>query len=400
MQRHDVIVIGAGLSGLTFAWHAAGRGREVLVLERSDRVGGCMHTARLDDGYWFELGAHTAYNSYGGLLELIEGAGLLPTLQPRAKAPFRMLRDGELQSIVKQFGWFELMTSVPRAFFIKKGGQTVADYYGSLVGRGNYARFLSAFLAAVPCQSADDFPVEMLFKKRPRRKDVMRSYTVPGGLQTVAEAAAGRDGITVRTGCGATAVRTDGAGWRVELDGGEALHAAAVCVAVPPRAAAGLVAADFGALSDALGTIRMADIHSTGVVVPADTLSIEPVAGIVPAEDVFHSAVSRDVVPDPARRAFAFHFRPGIDQTARLDRISGVLGVDRGAFEAVFEQDRVLPSPVLGHDKTAARIDTLREQAGLHLAGNYFAGMALEDCVSRAKQEVGRLCGDAPAAIG
>ena len=57
----------AGVSGLSYAFRAAKAGRKVLVIEReAARVGGCLHSHRLADGYWFELGAHTTYNSYGG----------------------------------------------------------------------------------------------------------------------------------------------------------------------------------------------------------------------------------------------------------------------------------------------------------------------------------------------
>ena len=395
MSDHDVIVVGGGISGLAFAWHAAGAGRQALVLERDDRLGGCMHSQRLDDGYWFEMGAHTAYNSYGGMLDIIEGAGLMPSLLPRVKAPFRMLRDGEIQSIGKQLGWLELLGSAWRILTLKKDGLTVRDYYGALLGQRNYQRFMSAFLAAVPCQSADDFPADLLFKKRPRRKDVMRSYTMKGGLQSVAEGAATRDGITVRKGSPVQAVAPRDAGFAVELEGGETLHAADVAVALPPRAAAKVLAGGFAPLAEALGAIAMAELHSTGVVLPAGATSLERVAGIVPAQDDFHSAVSRDMVPDDRRRAFAFHFRPGVDEARRLERIQAVLGIDRADIEAVFEQPRVLPAPAPNHHQTVQRITSLLPQTGLHLTGNYFAGMALEDCVDRSLQEAQRLAGRA-----
>ena len=37
-EHHDVVVVGAGVSGLATAWHL--RDRDVLVLEELERVGG------------------------------------------------------------------------------------------------------------------------------------------------------------------------------------------------------------------------------------------------------------------------------------------------------------------------------------------------------------------------
>ena len=56
MAEYDVVVIGAGLGGLTAGSILAKRGKKVLVLEQSDRVGGCCSTYEID-GYKFDIGA-------------------------------------------------------------------------------------------------------------------------------------------------------------------------------------------------------------------------------------------------------------------------------------------------------------------------------------------------------
>lgn len=43
-QGHDVIIIGAGISGCGAAWYLQKEGRSSLILEASDRIGGKTYT--------------------------------------------------------------------------------------------------------------------------------------------------------------------------------------------------------------------------------------------------------------------------------------------------------------------------------------------------------------------
>ncbi|PKN33186.1 MAG: hypothetical protein CVU61_14865, partial [Deltaproteobacteria bacterium HGW-Deltaproteobacteria-19] len=56
MADYDVIVIGAGLGGLSSGALLAHHGLKVLVLEQSDRIGGCCSTFERD-GYRHDVGA-------------------------------------------------------------------------------------------------------------------------------------------------------------------------------------------------------------------------------------------------------------------------------------------------------------------------------------------------------
>jgi oxygen-dependent protoporphyrinogen oxidase len=399
----DLIVIGGGISGLSLAWKAASAGRKVLVLEREARVGGCLHSHRRPDGYWFELEAHTTYNSYCAFLDVVVGTGLSGEVVERgpARAVFGLLRDGEVRwltppRVLLELSWLEAAAHLPLGLLRRKDGQTMYSYYGGLVGRRNYDRLLSAFFAAVPSQRADGFPAQgpgSLFKARPRRKDFPRSFGLRGGLGSVCDAAAAAPGVTVERQAPVARVARGGAGFAVTTADGRTREAPRCAIAVPPDEAARILRGDFPELAQAISRVKTVEVDSVGVVVPRAATRLRECAFLVPVDDVFYSAVTRDPFPDPERRAFAFHFRPGVGREEKLARISAVLGVPRDALGEVAEQRRTLPSPVLGHGEIVAAVDRCLAGTRLAVTGNYFAGLAIEDCVLRSNAEWARIAG-------
>lgn len=71
----DVVVIGAGVAGLTAAYRLRQRGREVVVLEARDRVGGRV-TSDLSHGFLIEVGGQWVAPDQDRLLALIDELGL------------------------------------------------------------------------------------------------------------------------------------------------------------------------------------------------------------------------------------------------------------------------------------------------------------------------------------
>jgi UDP-galactopyranose mutase len=269
----------------------------------------------------------------------------------------------------------------------------VKSHYSRLVGAGNYERALGPMLSAVPSQRADDFPADMLFKKRPRRKDVLRSFTLKGGLGGVAEHIRRLPGVTITTGRAATALDRDGAGFAVTLDDGARLTAELVAIATPPRAAARLLAQVVPGVAGRVAELGEATVDSVGIVVRAEQVARVPYSTfLIPRGDIFHSVVTRDIVADPTWRGFVFHFQPGHTEAERLARAAALLGVAHADLAHVTERHTVLPSPVLGHRDVIAGLDAALG-AGLAVTGNWFAGLAIEDCVQRSRTEWQRVAG-------
>ncbi|HEU5037281.1 MAG TPA: flavin monoamine oxidase family protein [Nocardioides sp.] len=72
----DVVVVGAGLSGLAAARRVAAAGRSVVVVEARDRVGGRTEAGRLSDGQWIELGGQWIGPTQDRMYELVAELGL------------------------------------------------------------------------------------------------------------------------------------------------------------------------------------------------------------------------------------------------------------------------------------------------------------------------------------
>jgi protoporphyrinogen oxidase len=267
----------------------------------------------------------------------------------------------------------------------------VAAYYGELLGRRNYRDLLRHAFQAVICQPADDYPAEALFRRKPRRKDVIKAFTFSTGLSAIPTAIAAQKGLDVRTGQQISVIEQQGDGFRVTT-GGEILSCEALTLAVPPDAATALMPAGFDAARAAIADIDVAEIETLILVFRAADLALKPIAGLIAVDDAFYSAVSRDFLADPIYRGFAFHFRPGaLDAQAQVERACIALGA---APRRIVGQARVrnrLPALRTGHAARVQRLDETLAGTRLAVTGNWFLGVSIEDALTRSRSESDRL---------
>ena len=76
-KRRTVVVVGAGIAGLSAARWLADNGHAVTILEARDRIGGRIHTSRLWPDIPIDLGASWIHGTHGNpVTELAERAGV------------------------------------------------------------------------------------------------------------------------------------------------------------------------------------------------------------------------------------------------------------------------------------------------------------------------------------
>jgi len=380
--KYDLAVIGGGISGLGFAHFAARRGLKAIVLEKSRQAGGCINTVRRPDGFWCELGAHTCYNSYATLIGIIEELDLTGLVRPRRKLPFLMTDGTSTRSIASSLDFLELAIGLPRLAYLRRRGRTVRGFFEPLVGRRNYARVIRPAMNAVICQDADDFGAEFVFKKRPRHKDFPRSFTMEGGLGTLVGAMISKSGFEMRTGAAASRIERAGPLYRICTDnesGGIHIESRLLALATPAPETSRLLENIAPELSAQLARICTSTLHSFAHIAPSREFNLPRIAGLIPAGDSlpYRSAVSRDVsceeenLADETTRALTYHCKePGMPMAAHQARATVRL-----------------PHLAPAHREWIKLLDDLNGRGlfgdTLFITGNYFGGLAMEDCLLR-----------------
>jgi phytoene dehydrogenase-like protein len=106
-MQHDVVVLGAGLAGLTAARELARGGADVVVLDARNRPGGRVEQTTLADGRLVQLGGevvapfHTAYAELAGEV----GLTLVPAFPDLPGGDTWLLTDG--RHVGHDHPWFD-----------------------------------------------------------------------------------------------------------------------------------------------------------------------------------------------------------------------------------------------------------------------------------------------------
>lgn len=391
---YDIIIIGGGISGISFAHKMLQKSNNILLLEKEDRIGGQIysHASTLDPSFWSEMGAHSCYNSYIRLLSMVKDLHLEEHIQPLGKCKYKLYSDGKIVNPMSKVSILSLLIHGPQIYTSTREGKTVKEYFKPIVGRGNYDQLFSKMFRAVISQDADNYPAELFLKGRKERwKQFPRKYSFAGGLSTFLEQTAERNRINYLKGEEANKVSFDNQIYTVVTQNGKSFQSKQIAFATSPNITSRLLKDIEPEVAKLLQTIPVIESCTLNITVRKDLLHFEPVAGIIPLSENFYSAVSRDSVEHATLRAFSFHYK-GHQKVAQMIHIAcKVLGIhDENIEESVFTS-HILPSPQIQHLNMSEQVEKIRHHESIYILGNYFYGLSIEDCIHRSFDEYDRL---------
>jgi oxygen-dependent protoporphyrinogen oxidase len=451
-ESADVLVVGAGISGLALATRLADRGVAVRVIDAAPVAGGNLRTRRAETsaGAWLlDLGPNSFGDASAPFMELVRAAGiedrLVRSTAGGRRFVWRRRRLREVPSHPLKFLFSGLLpvtgmlrlarepfvaarpASAPEeslgAFCDRRLGRAAREKLLTPVVGGIYAGdpmrlgAESAFPAMIALEREHGSLIRAAMRgKGPPSRGTLSSFR--DGLAELPAALARRLGESLTTGADARRVSRDGDGWRVTAADGREFAAATLVVATPAATTAFLLAPLDAPLAAELGAVEYAPMTVVHVGVRRDAVrALPPGFGfLVPRDEGLRilGAIFSSVLFDgraPAGHALLTIFAGGsLDAGAASlgdDAVRAFVLADLGraiglsgepALVEITRWPRAIPQYVVGHRDRVARIDELvRRHAGLRLAGNWRGGIAMPDCVRNANCLADELAGGRPS---
>lgn len=427
----DAIVLGAGIAGLTAAYHLKQKGLKVCLLEKSGRWGGCLHTVR-QNGYLLEKGPNSFLEGQETLWRHVEELGLQDQVipaRPSARKRF-VLKGGRLVPFPTSpvsFLTTPLLTVRGKArFFLEpfiparragKEEESVARFVTRRLGKealnlvepmikGIYAGNSEALSlpAVAPRIAKWEREYGSLFKALRKARLFSKGgvlYSFKNGMQTLADALYEKVKGDCRLNVSSLQI-----GKRDSLWQANETQAPRLILAAPAYEAAGLltdVDPALAGLLDAIPYAPLAVIHlivnRTAIRRPLDGFGFlagadakDSLLGCLWSSCVFEGRCEDSKVLMTCYAGAARSEKEAVEKTvAELRRIF------RSGFEPQASRVTFLPKAIpqyfVGH---SARLEKIRRRLenlpGLYLVGSYWNGISVNDTMKTTLQSVQEIC--------
>lgn len=444
----DIVVIGAGIAGLTAAHTLKNAGYRVLILERSARAGGFIQSERHQD-FLCETGPNTFLQSAKPLLSLASKLGIDSDLVQSAPEHNRryLFKDGRLQELgMNPFKFLKSpllsLRGKLRLFwepFAKAPpedkDESVADFVTRRVGAEILTTIVDPMVSGIIAGDTKQLSMAAAFPKvvamerqhkslfgamramitKRKSKDAKNGKPKMGllsfkdGMGTFSAALA--NSLKEDLWCDAhveKVTRRADHQWEVQFghhDGNFVQEAAAVIIAAPAYTAAALLSPILPDIVTPLSAIPYAPITVIHLGYRnSDITNMKPGFGfLIPRSEkvrLLGSIWSSQIYPNRAPKdhllmtlMYGGATDPEITEISDNDLVKQVhddlkttMGIDaRANFVNICRHGRAIPQYTIGH---LSRIDNIRTilktQPGLFVTGNYLTGYSVSDSIQNA----------------
>lgn len=435
-----VAILGAGITGLTAAWHLKRAGFAPVVFEKSARIGGAIGAVR-SDGWLHELGPNSLLEGTPEVARFIDQLGLGERrlyAAPAAKQRY-IVRDGRLVAMpTSPLGFVRTPLFSLRAKLALLGEpwrkradadaqESVADFVLRRLGREFLDYAINPFVGGVYAGDPTQLSVRHAFPKLHTleqehgslirgalaRRNASggpkgRIFSFPQGLGEIPRALARALGDDLRLNARVTAVIRRSSGWQIQTGAGDACRIedfAAVVCALP---------------ADALATIAFDGVPEAHRLCDLCEIEHPPVASVflgfrrgdvrhpldgfgvlvpqVERRSILGTLFSSTLFPDRAPAGhvalttFVGGMRDpelvGLDDDALLHLVRAELAALLGAdappvYVSLQRWPRAIPQYTLGYERFKNAFAAVEAAApGLFLGGNARDGISLANCVT------------------
>ena len=447
-NNKKVIVLGAGISGLTTAYLLHQDGYEVTVLEKNDRVGGSIETV-IENGLLFDRGPNSALETTPLIAKLVEELNLTDQFVYANKKGNKryILRNNQLHALPisppaliksKLFSTKAKLRLMKEPFIGKSQDgyyQSIAEFVTRRLGQEFLDYAINPFVAGVYAGNPEDLSIKSAFpklyaleeeygglivgtirsiRKRKKRKEKSKQsakmISFKDGMKVLPEAIANYLGDRVKLNAGVFAIKktADGNYGVAYKEGGQNLTLLTdIVLSTIPAYAAGEL---FNHFDDGL-TKHLNDVYYPPVLVLYLAYNKndvgQPLDGfgfLVPSkeEKSFLGAIWSSVIfPNRAEdnvASFTLFVGGSRNPGFVYDNEEELIKTVRQEFEELMDikgeplhlakrfWEKAIPQYTIGYVESENYFDHFeKDNKGIFLSGNYRGGISVGDCITNAE---------------
>jgi protoporphyrinogen/coproporphyrinogen III oxidase len=441
----DVVILGAGLSGLTIAHQLAQENIPFLLLESGSRVGGVIQTEKTD-GYLMEAGPNTFPSTAKMMMTLCDELRLKPVATPdmahnryvfhqnRLKPVFNSPLGFLISSLLSPLAKIRLLLE-PFQNKLQADDETVASFTRRRLGSEVLENLMGPFISGVYAGDPETLSLKAVFpklaaweqsagsllkgaiqEKRQKRKEAASHSPRPyqllsfeNGLSELPEALLRKlPAGSVRLNSSVESLDRNASGFTVRLSTGESIQCRMLVLATPAYQAASLLQEICPALCDTLASIPYAPLAVIHTAFPKNAVphALDGFGFLVSLGNrmpflgsIWASSLFPNRVPEGQVLFSSFvgggrfpQLKTWDNQTILDETLQSLRKVFHQPhltpdFQKMIRYDRAIPQYTLGHHNRVCRIEAeLQAIPGLFLAGNYLHGVSLNDCVQESRR--------------